>query len=87
MDTDPEKALEHARHATSLGDLASPLLQSQLLDYGGADHSMHMGKDRVRTISLLIARLDPVFSFNILSSKQIEKLGFIQYLTGKHSFH
>lgn len=82
MDSDPEKSFNLAKQAHDLGDPVSASLQSQLLDHYGADHSLAMGKDRVRIISQLVSKLDPVFSFNIISYEKLKLLGFIPFLIG-----
>lgn len=82
MDSNPEQSFAYAQQGTALGDNISASLQSHLLDYSGKPLSRSMGTDRVQTISRLLAKLDPVFSFHVLKSEEIKNLGFIQFISG-----
>ena len=86
MDSDPNKSFAFAQQAAVLGDPSSDKLKSELLDYKGADHSAQMGQARVQTISQLISKLDPVYSFNSLRSEELRKIGFMTFLSGKFHF-
>ena len=61
MVSNPQQSLDYATTASKLGDLAAPALQAHLLDHGGATSPTSMGKDRVRIISQLMAKMDPPF--------------------------
>ena len=83
MVSNQQQSLDYATTASKLGDLAAPALQAHLLDYGGATSPTSMGKGRVRTISQLIAKIDPTFAYNASTSQPVGKSGFIRFLTGK----
>jgi F420-0:gamma-glutamyl ligase-like protein len=83
MVSNPQQSLDYATTASKLGDLAAPALQAHLLDHGGATSHTTMGKDRVRTISQLMAKIDPTFAFTASTSQPVGKSGFIGFLTGK----
>ena len=82
MTSDPQQSLIYASTATQLGDTEAPCLQASLLDHGGAVSSTTMGRDRLRTISQLIAKIDAVFAFNAPTSNQLRECGFIKFITG-----
>ena len=83
MASDPQQSLAYATTATKLGDLAAPSLQAHLLDHGGAASPTTMGKDRLCTISQLIANLDPSFAYNAMTIQTLRESGFIRFLTGR----
>ena len=84
MTSDPQESLVFANTAAKLGDLAAPALQAHLLDHGGATSCTIMGKDRLHTISQLIAKIDPSYAFNASTSQPLRESGYIRFLTGKN---
>ena len=82
MACDPQQSLAYATTASKLGDLAAPALQAHLLDHGGAVSPTTMGKDRLYTISQLIAKVDPIFAYNAQTVQPLRKSGYIRFLTG-----
>ena len=81
-ETNPREALNHATTAVSLGDIAAPAIQSYILDHSTLGPSSIMGKDRLSTISQLIAKLDPVFAFNASSTQHTRETGLVNTLAG-----
>ena len=81
--SDPQQSLIYASTAAKLGDISAPALQAHLLDYCGAASPITMGKDRLRTISQLIAFIDAIYAFNAPHSKPLRDCGFIKFLTGE----
>ena len=82
LDTNPAKSLAYANHASTLGDIPATSVHADILDAGKAPDSAQVTATRLRKISQLLAKLDPIFAFNVGRTERIKKSGFITFITG-----
>ena len=84
-DTDPQKSLEYADIAISLGDLVSCRLKSDLLDRVTPSSPVQISSTRLLLISQLICKLDASFAYNAGSCDTSQRQRFISFITGTPS--
>ena len=80
--TDPDSSLSYATTALKLGDAGATGIQAHLLDYCNLTTADLMGRERLSTISNLIAKLDPVYAYNSTILKSVKETGFVNQLIG-----
>ena len=85
LGTDPDRALYYAKKSTDNGDTLGFSVLAEVLDYvsgSSIDTPSLISTSRVQLISQIIVKLDPSFASNVGSCANLEKSGFIRFITG-----
>ena len=85
LGTDPDRALYYAKKSTDNGDTLGFSVLAEVLDYvsgSSIDTPSLISTSRVQLISQIIVKIDPSFASNVGSCANLEKSGFIRFITG-----